>query len=407
MTSNSYGQDTTISVRPEIAGLSYPNSVELGSLTSGSEMVYQAFGTGLSAGYRNAGLYRESQLTAFPNLLAVQMNARSFQMPVFSLSEGNGTGYAVRNRKGQLKKVSNNTAEQGQTRRYNKAPAYYNCIASPGLRVYQIFSGGKYGIGNPNGLGAVHNPLIERLLPAGEEDRPLVSMISLQKTVNFFTLELGSEDVMDAINNGAHDKLTHFTEHEGLPHETLLRFYKSKNAKGVILNVPDLTTLPMLQLDNIPDGLNLFITQYDGSVRRIRPSELVSPLTADSLRNFDNFTRGRTFDNPLGINEVVDENELGILRRQIYGINIQLERLAENYQFKLFDLNKFYQALGQNEYLDRYSNSKMLNNKRQFFSSDYVSLSTIGQVQLANEIIELVNSAYSAKIPFIDSKKIN
>ena len=403
--------DTTISVKSdgEILPPKEDNSqIKLGNISTKTTIAYFAFGTSLSAGYRNGGLYREAQLTSFPNLLAIQMNALNFKMPLFKSEEGNGTGFIVKDKNGQPKRVANNLAVRSQSElvRYTKADLNYNCVAVPGLRLFQSFFGGKYGFGNPNGLGAVYNPLMERLLPEGEEDRPFASMLYLAKEVDFFTLELGYEDVLGALNSGGFDLLTRFTEHEGLPYETFMKFFKNKKAQGIVMNVPDLTQNPNFQING--NGLlsKIFITCYDGKVREIKPGEIIAPVLVDSIMSKKGFSRGFSSNNPLRVNDVVDEEELKIIREQISAINTQLSDLTAKYGFTLFDLNNFYVNISKGKYEDHISKKMISIDSYSLFSSDKISFSTLTQVALANKIAQHLNENYNASIPLIDVNKI-
>ena len=74
-------------------------------------------GGALSAGFRDGGLYREGQLTAFPNLIAGQLKV-PFVQPLFSEAEGNGTGYkTVAATGGPLVKFNMVTNNLGVTQR--------------------------------------------------------------------------------------------------------------------------------------------------------------------------------------------------------------------------------------------------------------------------------------------------
>jgi hypothetical protein len=62
---------------------------------STGELNYIAIGSSLTAGYRDRGLTRESQLTAYPNLIAHQMGLVNFKSPLFDVAEANGSGGLV------------------------------------------------------------------------------------------------------------------------------------------------------------------------------------------------------------------------------------------------------------------------------------------------------------------------
>lgn len=404
-------QDTTVRVKSDSEILlpkTESSQTSLGNISTKNSITYFAFGTSLSAGYRNGGLYREAQLTSFPNLLAIQMNVANFRMPLFKSEEGNGTGFLVRSKNGQLQKVTNNLAlrSKGEIVRYTKAELNYNCIAVPGLRLFQAFSGGKYGFGNPNGLGSLYSPLMERLLPEGEEDRPFASMLYMAKELDFFTLEIGYEDVLGALNSGGYDLLTRFTEHEGLPYETFLKLFKDKKAKGIVMSVPDLTQNPYLQVRENTLLSNVFITCHNGKVREIKLGEIIIPSVADSIISNKGFIRGFTAEKPLLINDVIDEEELKIIRNQITMINDQLSGLCSKYGFTLFDLNGFYAEISKGKY-DDHASKKIINaDPYSLFSVDKINFSSITHAALANKLVQHLNENYNASIPFIDVTKI-
>lgn len=80
---------------------------------SGRAAPMLAFGDGMSAGWTDGGLYRAGQQTAFPNLVAHQMGIKDFKSPLFDIAHGNGTGYLIlQNQNGQpfWSEVTNNLA---------------------------------------------------------------------------------------------------------------------------------------------------------------------------------------------------------------------------------------------------------------------------------------------------------
>jgi len=89
--------DTLVPVKPDPLlpkPLSKPNLNLLTKNGNGATLKYVAIGGKLAAGYRDGGLYRQGQLTAYPNLMiANQMGIADFQTPLFAPAQGNGTGY--------------------------------------------------------------------------------------------------------------------------------------------------------------------------------------------------------------------------------------------------------------------------------------------------------------------------
>ena len=80
-------------LRPDVLA-QVKTGVDLGTLVkAGQPLRMIALGGSLTAGVRNGGLYREGQLTAYPNLVARQIGLSDFTSPAFGLQEANGTGF--------------------------------------------------------------------------------------------------------------------------------------------------------------------------------------------------------------------------------------------------------------------------------------------------------------------------
>ncbi|HWV33667.1 MAG TPA: hypothetical protein VN038_28630, partial [Dyadobacter sp.] len=98
---------------PSFSWAPKPGSVDLGNLkpTSGKEPVLMVIGEARAAGYRDGGLYRQGQLTSYPNLVARQMGLANFDPGLFEKEKGNGSGYFVQDPGSTLpswSKVTNN-----------------------------------------------------------------------------------------------------------------------------------------------------------------------------------------------------------------------------------------------------------------------------------------------------------
>ena len=85
--------DTTIRVKAdkEVLPALPGKKADLASITKNLEANFRLLSVGgsLSSGFRDGGLYREAQLTAFPNLIARQMGV-TFDQPLFDTNDGNG-----------------------------------------------------------------------------------------------------------------------------------------------------------------------------------------------------------------------------------------------------------------------------------------------------------------------------
>ena len=211
---------------------------------------YIAVGNSLTAGYSDGGLYREGQLSSYPNILASQfatVGGGNFVQPLFTEAQSNGSGYlrlAGFTATGSpiTANVTTNLGVRGGTA---AAPLYtqfldpVNNLGVPGIRMSDIQT---VGYGSTQG-----NPYFERITPAASAgqtylQRVQATVASLKPT--FFTEWLGNNDVLGyATAGGGANSITStttFTANTGLVLDALI----AGGAKGVVSTIPDVTGIP-------------------------------------------------------------------------------------------------------------------------------------------------------------------
>ena len=242
---------------------------------------YIAVGNSLTAGYSDGGLYRESQLNSYPNILSQQfamVGGGSFVQPLFTEAQSNGSGYlrlagfttptATSNSAPITAAVTSNLAVRGGTAAaplYTKFTDPVNNLGVPGIRMSDIQT---VGYGSTQG-----NPYFERITPdaaAGQTylQRVQATVATLKPT--FFSEWLGNNDVLGyATAGGGANSITPtaaFTTNTGLVLDALI----AGGAKGVVSTIPDVTGIPFfttvgpafrstLALNNVPVTMAPFI----------------------------------------------------------------------------------------------------------------------------------------------------
>lgn len=219
---------------------------------------YVALGNSLTAGYRDGALYIDGQNESYPNIMAQQMKlvgGGDFRQPLMADNNGglilntpapvqivNTKLYihAFANGAPDLRYANNNTAT---TVVNTVLTGGFNNMGVPGAKVAHLLAPGY---GNAQGiLAKTANPYFVRFASS-----PTTSVIADFKAQNptFFSLWIGNNDaLLYALAGGdsSVDALTppaQFTQY----YNALINEIATTNAKGVIANIPSVTSIPSL-----------------------------------------------------------------------------------------------------------------------------------------------------------------
>ncbi|WBO84373.1 SGNH/GDSL hydrolase family protein [Hymenobacter yonginensis] len=208
---------------------------------------YVAVGNSLTAGFMDGGLYREGQLSSYPNLLAMQMakaGGGAFVQPLFSEAQSNGSGYLkltgfTATGSPITASVTTNLAlRAGATAArplYTKFTEPVNNLGVPGIRMSDIETAG---------YGSVQgNPYFERITPDASPTQTYRQRVAASQPT-FFTFWLGNNDVLGyATSGGAGAGITSNTVFTTLANG-ILDDLTAGGAKGVVATIPDVTNIP-------------------------------------------------------------------------------------------------------------------------------------------------------------------
>ncbi|WP_201977906.1 SGNH/GDSL hydrolase family protein [Hymenobacter rubidus] len=235
---------------------------------------YIAVGNSLTAGVSDGGLYREGQLSSYPNILAqqfAQVGGGPFVQPLFSEAQSNGTGYLqltgftpatpTATSAPLTASVTSKLAVRGAvvTRSnpatnpqpiYTKDLSEVNNLGISGIRMSDILTPGFGNVALTGGTASaptsIFNSYFERITPDNSNesylDRVKRTVASIKPT--FFTEWLGNNDVLGyATAGGAANSITPavtFAVNTGYVLDALT----SGGAKGVVITIPDVTNIP-------------------------------------------------------------------------------------------------------------------------------------------------------------------
>lgn len=375
---------------------------------------YISVGGSLTAGYTNGGLYREGQLTSYPNLVAQQAGIK-FDQALFPAGQENGTGFwatTQNNTLPQFDKISDKLAVIATSpltlTKYSGSVA--NNYGVVGLRVSDV---NKPGLGNAKTQG--FNPFFERILPAGKEEVSYTDFVK-ESNPSFFTTSIGEQDLLSYATSGGKIGMTE-TSSFALNIQKLLDALVVNKAKGVLTNIPNVLELPYFNFYSFQElaknlsTTDIYITTGNGIVRTATANDkiLMEAITNVGKPNAANQRKGFTMVYPLSTEEVLDKDELSIISSRLSDYNGVLKFEAEKRGIIVADLNSLYAQVKSKTYTVngvKFDNSLMTGG---FFSLDGINPTPRGSAVIANEIIKLINENYKnslkTAIPSLDVSK--
>src|SRR6218665_2483892 len=239
----------------------FENSTEDVVVTSGEANFskYVSLGNSLTSGYRDGALYIDGQNESYPSMVAQQMQLAGggeFKQPL--MADNNG---------GLILTTANGNVQIADTKRIitafsagspiidfaNKNVAGtvvntefagpFNKIGVPGAKVSHLLAPGY---GKIQGiLAKTANPYFVRFASS-----PTTSVIQdfLVQKPTFFTLWIGNNDALLYALAGADDSVETLTPTANFQqyYNLLVSQIKTSGAKGVIANIPNVTTIPSL-----------------------------------------------------------------------------------------------------------------------------------------------------------------
>jgi GDSL-like Lipase/Acylhydrolase len=375
---------------------------------------YISVGGSLTAGYTNGGLYREGQLTSYPNLVAQQAGVK-FDQALFPIGQENGTGFWVttqNNTSLQFDKISDKLAitSTAPLTLAKYAGTVGNNYGVAGLRVSDV---NKAGFGNAKTQG--FNPFFERILPAEKAETSYTDFVK-ESNATFFTASIGEQDLLSYATSGGKTSMTE-TSSFAINIQKLLDALVVNKAKGILTNIPNVLELPYFnfytfqELSKNVGSTDIFITTGNGIVRAATANDkiLMEAIPNVGKPNTANQKKGFSMAFPLANEEVLDKDEISIIASRLSDFNGVLKFEADKRGIILADLNGLYAQVKSKTYTVngiKFDNSLFTGG---FFSLDGINPTPRGSAVIANEIIKVINENYKnslkTAIPSLDVSK--
>lgn len=366
---------------------------------------YLSLGTSLSAGVRNGGVYAEAQNGSFPSLLARQMGLVNWRVPTLPKS-GTGRDHAVILSNGLLdiyheKGKFDDTTQDSV---FPKIEGVVDNYAIPYQKVLDILKSNKNDV-NQN----YDNRSFKYLERFSEENHSLFYFVKERiDNVDFFTFEFGFHDFIQFAQSGGYQTdISFICDREIIGEKILLDLLTDKTPYGVVLNVPNYLNFPIYKMysSGLMDENEIFIEHWQKSdVRAIDLNDIMLPK-GSVLEYFSGGYGIGSFENPLKDEDILDVEEQRFASVTCY--NNLLKKFANDKGLVYVDLESLFDEIIDGTYstkeLGLIINPDYPNGN--FFSSDGLTPTALGQAIITNRIIKSINTAYKSNIPLLDLHK--
>ena len=432
---------------------------------------YVALGNSLTSGYRDNALYLDGQNESYPSMIAGQMQLAgggNFKQPLMPNNIGGFTDVPGFGGKMTLQLVNGSLAP------VPSAPAAaldnvsaggpYQNMGVPGAKSFHL---GVNGYGNPAGLQAgLANPYFVRFATSATSS---VLGDAMAQDPTFFSLWIGNNDVLSYATSGGAGKdqtgntdpttygsndITDPTLYAGIINNYVTAL-TSKGAKGVLANIPNVTTIPYFNrvpakpIPGTPDAvaqLNAGYTAYNNALKQARAGNLISEeeynqrvinftvgvangavivdkdLTNLSALNIPSYRQTTDKDYilltastvltpeagggtsvPLADNYVLTEKETAKVITATAAYNAAVKNIADAKGLAFVDANAKMTELASQSGIQwdgvRYTATFVTGGA---FSLDGVHLTGRGYAIVANEFIKAINEKYKSTLPLVN-----
>jgi hypothetical protein len=394
---------------------------------------YISLGNSLTAGYSNGALYTSGQEYAYANILAKQfqlVGGGDFVLPAVANEDGLLSGKLKLGLSTNCLGVTSlgPIPAGGTPTGYPAAamPIGYsvNNFGIPGAKSYHLVAPGY---GNKDGLITVPPTANTYFVRFASAPNTTVLADAMAANATFFSLWIGNNDVLGySTSGGLGDIITSQELFTGAL-TTLVANLTSTGAKGVVANIPDVTSVPFFttipynglvltrqgQVDslnlaygsgafgiNFALGQNAFVISDPTSpiqMRQIKSTEyILLSLPQDSIR-----CKGWGSKKPIPGFYTLVESEVNAVKTATNGFNQTLKSLADANDLAFVDVNAFLTNAKTGLVYDgiRFSLSYVTGG---VFSLDGVHLTPRGNAIVANNFIDAINLKYNAAIPLVN-----
>jgi hypothetical protein len=307
----------------------FDNDIQDGGVYTSGEADFSKYvtvGNSLTAGYADGALYLNGQLDSYPNIIAGQMQfagGGEFNQPLVNDNTGGLLANGVQILPNRFVLASDGMGAPTGPARYtgaapttdiiNKVTGPLNNFGVPGARVFHLAAPGYGSLAGV--IPGTANPYYTRF---SSSDTSTVIGDAAAANGTFFTLWIGNNDILGYATSGGagvdnnelnivdpamqgNNSITNNLVFGGV-YQQLVAGLMANGAKGALVNIPDVTSIPYFTTvppNPIPlDGptaafVNSNYAQYNGGLQLAAANSLITP--AEAAQRTINFSAGQNF----------------------------------------------------------------------------------------------------------------
>lgn len=399
-------------------------SPDLGHLAvTGKESPLLVYGDGLAAGWRDGGIYRASQLTAFPNLVAQQMGLANFSSPLFDEEHGNGTGYLLATpigNKPRWTQVTNNLAVAKSTDLPELVPYSGGDVSN--YAAPKLNDTGFSGKLSPSQGGWIYAAdgrgwtddmvFLWRLKPQADKysysywDLLRETLASKKPALVFSVFGFDHWADTNVKSDNVQESWVQSTSERDPLTVSVASYAKAQGATAVIFTIPDFKQLPYFNwytlkgLQQLSKEVSILRSRDNADEQRLQ-GEMIFLPTKNTESLFETVKRqGGPLTFRLTDKDVADQKE--IISGSTKFINDWIRGAAAKQGFLVVDLAALYEKIYAGSFVTDDGLAIDGSPKGNFFSADGLYPSAIGNAVIANETIKVLNQQFQARIPLIN-----
>lgn len=357
---------------------------------------FVSIGNSLTQGEQSGSVFESAQEYSYGNLIAKQVGT-TYAQALFT-DPGSGGRIEVQSVSPFVTKI-NSQAGSPKNLTY---PAPYNNLGVKGAFLWDVANTTSSANNYTAQFGAPNSMFDAVLRGSGNTQLQL----AIAQNPTFVTLWIGNNDILAYATRGGLFPVTSASNFQTW-YGQILDALAATNAKVVVANIPDVTSVPFFTTVGgqlLLSGVSAVAgTKADGSVGLLdlRKNLLTLQAAAELAQG-----KGLSAQNPLSNGVILDESEIAIAKQVINGYNQIISSLANAKGYGVVDINAFFTNVAANgldvdglHFTARYVEGGI-------FSLDGVHPTSQGYAVIANEFIKVINAKFSAKIPLVNVSTI-
>lgn len=354
--------------------------------------VFIALGSSETAGFANNELYKSAQMVSFANIVSRQLlhvGGGEFKQPLMADELGFGNKLTLSYNTDCLGDSTllvvpaGGVPDESNTENIYVEEGPFHNLGIPGTKIYHL----------PAPMNTLDNPIYSYFSRFASSPATSIMLDAMSLNASFFSLWVGTSDVLDYAMSGGVNGSVIETEEFNTLYNSVLMDLTSRNAEGVIANIPNILTSPFFSHLS-PAGIWVQDSLVPSGKRLLDSGEIVL-LSAEEKIKCEGWG---TKEAPLSENLYLSDHQILLIQNKIQQFNTIIGQAASEFDLALADMYLLFDQLSEGRTYDGLCfNNKFISGG--LFSLDGTTLTAQGNAIVANTFIAAINQQYKSTIP--------